>query len=191
MSHILINGRFEDHFPQVGYGTEILIVTDAPVDLTQYQWNLLCDHDYPMIIFAGLKGADSLRKKILAIDRACGRELTQWIQYQSANLVSLLYSVDGEKHVRSSPELAYELNDMDYVPDGNHPYSLSVAEVATAISQASYHIDLRDRTIIDPFAGIGTTMIAAELHGLPSIGIEMDKGYYCIAKNRVKTLHNE
>lgn len=33
-------------------------------------------------------------------------------------------------------------------------------------------------TILDPFAGSGSTIAAAEFNGLLSIGIEMDKEFY-------------
>ena len=40
-------------------------------------------------------------------------------------------------------------------------------------------------TVLDPFAGAGTTVVAAVLEGAPGIGIEIDRGYVAIARERV------
>ena len=40
-------------------------------------------------------------------------------------------------------------------------------------------------TVLDPFMGSGTTGIACELEGFKFIGVEKEKGYYEIAKNRI------
>ena len=34
-----------------------------------------------------------------------------------------------------------------------------------------------DGLVIDPFAGVGTTLLAAKLSGYPAIGIEIDESY--------------
>ena len=44
-----------------------------------------------------------------------------------------------------------------------------------------------DETIVlDPFMGSGTTGIACERYGVDFIGIELDKNYYEIAKQRLE-----
>lgn len=40
-------------------------------------------------------------------------------------------------------------------------------------------------TIVDPFLGSGTTAIACKKHNRKFVGIELDKMYYSIAKNRI------
>jgi site-specific DNA-methyltransferase (adenine-specific) len=40
--------------------------------------------------------------------------------------------------------------------------------------------------VLDPFAGSGTTLLAARLEGRPGIGIERDKGYCKIARRRLR-----
>jgi site-specific DNA-methyltransferase (adenine-specific) len=42
-----------------------------------------------------------------------------------------------------------------------------------------------DAVVLDPFAGTGTTLVAAELEGARGIGIELDPAYVAIARARI------
>jgi site-specific DNA-methyltransferase (adenine-specific) len=42
-----------------------------------------------------------------------------------------------------------------------------------------------DATVLDPFMGTGTTLVAAELEGVSGIGIDMDADYVAIARRRL------
>ena len=46
----------------------------------------------------------------------------------------------------------------------------------------------RGATVLDPFMGTGTTMLAAALEGARGIGIELDPAYLAIARERVASL---
>jgi DNA modification methylase len=48
-----------------------------------------------------------------------------------------------------------------------------------------------DAIIVAPFMGSGTTGVACAELGRSFIGIELDKGYYEIAKNRIENLNHE
>lgn len=39
--------------------------------------------------------------------------------------------------------------------------------------------------VLDPFMGVGTTLVAAELHGASGIGIDIDPGYVAAARHRL------
>lgn len=42
--------------------------------------------------------------------------------------------------------------------------------------------------VLDPFAGTGTTLVAAEMEGAEGIGIELDAGYIAVARERLAML---
>jgi site-specific DNA-methyltransferase (adenine-specific) len=45
--------------------------------------------------------------------------------------------------------------------------------------------------ILDPFAGAGTTVLAAKLEGYPSVGIELSHHYAKAAQERVEKVDEE
>ena len=48
-----------------------------------------------------------------------------------------------------------------------------------------------DDTVLDPFVGSGTTLVVAHLNQRRGIGIEVDKGYCALAKERVSLVANQ
>jgi DNA modification methylase len=48
-----------------------------------------------------------------------------------------------------------------------------------------------DETILDPFAGSGTTLVAALQEGYSAVGIEVTKEYATIAQKQIDTLTNQ
>ena len=44
---------------------------------------------------------------------------------------------------------------------------------------------VQDAVVLDPFAGTGTTLVAAEMEGARGVGIEMDRDYVAIARARI------
>jgi modification methylase len=63
----------------------------------------------------------------------------------------------------------------------NHPAPLSEELVDRLIRMFSFAKD----TVLDPFVGTGTTLIAAARAGRTSIGIEIDPAYIEIARERL------
>ena len=46
----------------------------------------------------------------------------------------------------------------------------------------------QNATVLDPFMGTGTTLVAAALEGARGIGIELDPAYLDIARERISGL---
>lgn len=44
--------------------------------------------------------------------------------------------------------------------------------------------------VLDPFAGVGTSLVAAIMHGRYAVGIDKEKEYCKIAENRIKAFYN-
>lgn len=64
--------------------------------------------------------------------------------------------------------------------DPDHPASFPVALPSRAIGACS------DEVVIDPFAGVGTTGVAALQHARKFIGIEREPKYFEIACRRIE-----
>lgn len=66
----------------------------------------------------------------------------------------------------------------------DHPAPFLVGDVQRLISLFTK----RDMVVLDPFAGSGSTLIAAGKLGRSSIGIDLNKKYYYLAKSRLERL---
>ena len=62
-----------------------------------------------------------------------------------------------------------------------HDTEKPIALMRTLITNSSNRGDL----VLDPFMGIGSTIIASKLDGRDAIGIEMDEKYFTVAKARI------
>jgi DNA modification methylase len=75
------------------------------------------------------------------------------------------------------------MNRMAIQQDGAvHPAQKPVALIKWCIQQAPDTV----KTILDPFMGSGTTLVAAKDLGLSAIGIEREEKYCEIAVNRLR-----
>lgn len=63
---------------------------------------------------------------------------------------------------------------------GQHPCPRRLQHLRWLVSRFA------EGTILDPFAGSGTTLVAAKINGLPAVGIEIEERYCEIAANRLR-----
>lgn len=70
----------------------------------------------------------------------------------------------------------------------NHPCQMPLALMDDVVGWLS---GMDGITIIDPFAGSGTTCVACERRGIPWVGIEIDPEYCDLIIARVESLHTK
>jgi site-specific DNA-methyltransferase (adenine-specific) len=83
------------------------------------------------------------------------------------------------------PKPAEPLDDVQpwtYTGNRNHPTEKAVEILAPLVRSFSRKGDL----VIDPFAGSGSTAVAAALNGRNSISIELEECYCAIARQRLE-----
>ena len=114
-------------------------------------------------------------------------------QYAGASANRLWYSIEPIAVIAKTPEFrkkgvdsefgysAFDARTIAKATHG-HPTTKPVELMEWLVS----HFSNRDDTILDPFMGSGTTGVACMRTGRKFIGIEIDKGYYDIAKRRIE-----
>jgi len=78
------------------------------------------------------------------------------------------YSYNAQRHRRTS--------------EGLHPTQKPVGLMSWCLDRCGYDVGV----VLDPFAGSGTTLVAAKLTGRSAIGIEIEGRYCEIAANRLR-----
>ena len=68
--------------------------------------------------------------------------------------------------------------------EGIGPASESQAPSFSAATECEQWLPLGEGTILDPFAGAGSTLAAGNAMSYSSIGIEKDRDYFLIARER-------
>lgn len=79
-------------------------------------------------------------------------------------------------------------------PDKNEKGDFNIHKTVKPLTLCEYIIKLttysKDAIVLDPFAGSGTTLIAAKKLNRKFIGIEINKGYIEVAKKRIGNIEN-
>ena len=73
---------------------------------------------------------------------------------------------------------------IDWTYTGNklHPTQKPISVLLPLVETFS----LPESTVLDPFSGSGSTLVAAKMLGRNYIGIEMDAKYHAVAKKRLE-----
>lgn len=111
----------------------------------------------------------------------CGTSLV-WVKRNDAAFQSFLS--DGELAWMKGGCGLYCFRDVPNIHDrGMHPTQKPVPLMSWCMDMAKIG---RDETILDPYAGSGTTLIASIRTGRKAIGIEIDPKHYATAVERVR-----
>ena len=88
------------------------------------------------------------------------------------------------RHTAVSANQAHRKDVLDWNYTGNklHPTQKPIMAILPLIMAFSN----KDDVVLDPFAGSGTTLIAAKQLGRRYIGIEMDRKYFNAMEERLK-----
>jgi DNA modification methylase len=78
-----------------------------------------------------------------------------------------------------------DVMDMPYSGNRLHPTQKPIPALVSLIRSFSLH----GETVLDPFAGSGSTCAAALLTGRRYIGVEMDDAYFQLASERLQRVH--
>lgn len=90
---------------------------------------------------------------------------------------------DPPKSIPGKHVISGEVMDADSKgKQSDHPCPRKFKHVAWLLNLWTEPAD----TVLDPFMGSGTTLVAAKLHGRPSVGIEIEERYCEMAVNRLR-----
>lgn len=107
--------------------------------------------------------------------------------------ISTCYADSGSNVSRFFPTFAVEA--ADFVPFGYHPKASKrdrgegnthpCVKSQSMMKWLCKLVTPPGGTVLDPFAGSGTTLLAAHAEGFAAIGMESDPDYYAIASKRL------
>ena len=95
---------------------------------------------------------------------------------------AIFYGMKGRRHLNGRRPRTVIRFDWSGTMDPLHP---TVKPVPLLQKMVSWSTDAGE-TVLDPFAGSGTTLAAAKLTGRKAIGIEIDEMYCEVAANRLR-----
>jgi DNA modification methylase len=93
----------------------------------------------------------------------------------------------GRRGAEAMPYQDYT-KDVWFIPSGrskNHPATFPL-EIPDRLIKLFVHA--KDAVVLDPFCGIGTTLIAAKLNGCKYVGIDISEEYCVYAENKLETV---
>lgn len=196
-------GQILSHFPENSID---LVITDPPylINYTDRSGRTLANDDNPDAVLSVYREIS----RVLKSDRYCitfygWSSIAQFSQaWQDAGLRVLGHLVwpknyiSRNGHVGYSHESAYllakgrpalpvyplpDVQRWKYSGNKSHPTQKDISIIAPLIKSYSQTGDL----VLDPFAGSGTTAVAAALNGRDYIGIELEHRYCDLAERRL------
>jgi len=115
-----------------------------------------------------------------------------WLSASAPYVIAPVYKKEWKKIIKKQSDISKEefinwtnglwtFNGQNKKKANGHPAPFPIELPKRCIKLFSYVGD----TVLDPFMGSGSTMIAALLNNRKAIGLEIDKEYYSLAKKRI------
>ena len=172
------------------YGTDY---KDTPKGYIEFLWHILElaeNNSKTMAIFQSAKNAKMYAEwfprdwRLIAIGKVFGQWMPNFIQYRTDYV--LVWGEKIEKHeTKEIPRDFYVSRQCANTKPGarpDHPCPRPIDTMRFCVDILSNPSD----TILDPFMGSGTTLVAAKELGRKCIGIEIEQAYCDIAINRLR-----
>lgn len=99
-------------------------------------------------------------------------------------LANRLNDLDGKTWLQYSFSIWRDIKKGALDLNGEHPASFPVELPARLIRMFTH----KGETVLDPFMGSGSTLVASLLEGRNGIGVELSKGFYDFSRNRLNSL---
>jgi len=190
----LYHGDCLDILPTLEAGSVDAVVTDPPYGCGKADW----DSTFPTRWYAGARRAGRM---VVIITGSAG--LADTIPLTGCDFVDVIAAWNKNGMTRGpigygnwlaavvaggKPRMGQ--NHLRFTVNGNkpdHPTPKPLPYMLKLIERVTEEGD----TILDPFMGSGTTGVACVQTGRSFIGIEIDEGYYNIAKQRIEKAQAE
>ncbi|MEW6557203.1 MAG: site-specific DNA-methyltransferase [Elusimicrobiota bacterium] len=133
----------------------------------------------------------TIRQEIIW-DRMIAANIRGWRFWQVEERIYWLYKPEGRNLIGEElePEHALLTSIWRFPPEQKNPHPAPFP-LALPVRAIYSIMDKRKGTIIDPYCGSGTTLVAAKILGHDFIGIEISGEYVRLAKNRLKNYRSE
>jgi len=169
-----------DILPTLAAGSVDAVVTDPPYGMNKAEW----DHAVPkwLHLVAGIPTA-TFCGVIGMRDYPLPNWIGAWVRLGSTQRNGGLRGFNNWEPILfyNMPALDNDvISEPNYHPDTGHPTTKPVRLMTRLLNK------MPPGTILDPFMGSGTTGVACVQTGRGFIGIEIDPGYFEIARKRIE-----
>lgn len=195
----VVYDTFKDKLPESEYQANQIHVLDEIYRVTKGGGSFFYNHKirwekgdmiHPMDWLRGTKWC--IRQEIIW-DRIIAGNIRGWRFWQVEERIYWLYKPVGNNKI--GKELASKDAKMTsiwrHMPENNNPHPAPFPIWLPARIILSMFDEGKTGTILDPYAGSGTTCVAAKLLGHDYIGIDMSEEYIKHAQNRLDSAYEE
>jgi site-specific DNA-methyltransferase (adenine-specific) len=184
----LLLGDCLDILPSLAAGSVDAVITDPPYGVTNHAWDCLFRQDWldellrvccgSTLVFNAAR-PDVMKHMLSMVPTP--RRVIAWRQPCVTAGYGMFWSWQPI-YCWGHDFLGWDTVEFPCVERDGHPTQKPIKLICGLLARSTQS----NNSVLDPFMGSGTTLVAAELLGRRGIGIEIDEGYYDIACRRVE-----